>query len=239
MTEKNEPKAWAPRHRGPDHSSPYPVSRLAPAFHGGELAEQVAKAEADAVCTHRGQAPGHRGSDEGTPAGGAQGPGGGPRGAGPDPGPVRLQAHYRQDLPSHRKPDGQTFFSMLSPADWGGRPPQEHLGSYRLEADYSWTSGDRAWTRMRPASWSTNCSESVAYPRAASEHPPAARAVARSVMSGAALNGHAHIHTCPDSAGLVQRQTHPRDLKLIAKNRCTSLRQGLDEAEAAPRDELG
>lgn len=45
----------------------------------------------------------------------------------------------------YRKPDGQTFFSMLSPADWGGRPPQEHLGSYRLEADYSWTSGDRAW----------------------------------------------------------------------------------------------
>jgi hypothetical protein len=33
-------------HQGPDHSAPYPVSRLAPAFGGTDLAAEVAQAEA-------------------------------------------------------------------------------------------------------------------------------------------------------------------------------------------------
>ena len=33
---------------------------------------------------------------------------------------------------------------MLSPADWRGEPPHPFLGSYRLEADYSWTPADKA-----------------------------------------------------------------------------------------------
>jgi hypothetical protein len=28
---------------------------------------------------------------------------------------------------------------MLSPGDWRGQPPDPYLGSYRLEADLSWT----------------------------------------------------------------------------------------------------
>lgn len=32
-----------------------------------------------------------------------------------------------------------TFFSLLSPADYGGAPPHEFLGSYRLEPDDTWT----------------------------------------------------------------------------------------------------
>ena len=32
-------------HRGPEHSAPYPVSRLAPAFHSPDLAAAVAQAE--------------------------------------------------------------------------------------------------------------------------------------------------------------------------------------------------
>ena len=31
------------------------------------------------------------------------------------------------------------YWSLLAPADWGGRPPHRFLGSYRLEADHSWT----------------------------------------------------------------------------------------------------
>lgn len=34
-------------------------------------------------------------------------------------------------------PDG-LYWSMLSPGDWG-TPPHPHKGSYRLEADQSWT----------------------------------------------------------------------------------------------------
>jgi len=31
---------------------------------------------------------------------------------------------------------------MLEPADWAGRPPHEFLGTFRLEADMSWTPMD-------------------------------------------------------------------------------------------------
>lgn len=34
--------------------------------------------------------------------------------------------------------NGETYLSMLSPAEWG-EPPHQHEGSYRLEADLSWT----------------------------------------------------------------------------------------------------
>ncbi len=32
-----------------------------------------------------------------------------------------------------------TYFSMLSPSDWHGKPPDEFLESYRLDSDMSWT----------------------------------------------------------------------------------------------------
>jgi hypothetical protein len=39
----------------------------------------------------------------------------------------------------YRRPDGTRYFSMLSPAEWGGAPPHAFEGSYRLEVDMSWT----------------------------------------------------------------------------------------------------
>jgi hypothetical protein len=44
----------------------------------------------------------------------------------------------------YRNPLGESFFSMLSPLEWGGAAPNEFLGSYRLENDYSWTPESRA-----------------------------------------------------------------------------------------------
>jgi len=43
----------------------------------------------------------------------------------------------------YQRAGGQKYFSMLSPEEWGGSPPHEFLGSYRLEADMSWTPADR------------------------------------------------------------------------------------------------
>jgi hypothetical protein len=130
-------------HRGPDHSSPYPVSRLAPAFHGGELAEEVARAEAmlsartgaklrviaDQIKALQREA--RKVLDE----------------AREEQALNQAQCAFKR-IPGktyhlYRKAAGQTFFSMLSPADWGGRAPHEHLGSYRLEVDYSWTAEER------------------------------------------------------------------------------------------------
>ncbi|MDA8165327.1 MAG: DUF2452 domain-containing protein, partial [Desulfobacteraceae bacterium] len=46
--------------------------------------------------------------------------------------PGQVYHLYRQD-------DGSLTFSLLSPNDWQGRPPHPFVGSYRLEADLSWT----------------------------------------------------------------------------------------------------
>lgn len=39
----------------------------------------------------------------------------------------------------YEKRDGSLAWSMLSPEDWGARCPHEYQGSYRLEADQTWT----------------------------------------------------------------------------------------------------
>ncbi|MBD3671662.1 MAG: DUF2452 domain-containing protein [Gammaproteobacteria bacterium] len=42
----------------------------------------------------------------------------------------------------YRHPNGRNYFSMLGPDEWGGRPPHEFVGSYRLESDMSWTAAE-------------------------------------------------------------------------------------------------
>jgi hypothetical protein len=39
----------------------------------------------------------------------------------------------------YQKPNGTRYFSMLSPQDWKHTPPHSFVGSFRLEADRSWT----------------------------------------------------------------------------------------------------
>lgn len=38
-----------------------------------------------------------------------------------------------------KETDGTTYFSMLSPEEWGGRQTDSYIDSYRLEYDMSWT----------------------------------------------------------------------------------------------------
>lgn len=128
-----------PIHRGEARSSPYPTSRLAPAFGLVELAAELEQADrmingrtnaqleviAEQIRQLQAQA-------------------------------RRLLEKAREDMQLHqarcgfrkipgkiyhlyRDASGQLQFSMLSPEDWGGQPPQEYLGSYRLEPDMGWT----------------------------------------------------------------------------------------------------
>jgi len=46
-----------------------------------------------------------------------------------------------------RARDGSTYFSMLSPDDWRGAPPDGYEGSFRLEADQSFTPAAEAAAR--------------------------------------------------------------------------------------------
>lgn len=42
----------------------------------------------------------------------------------------------------YRRGNGRSYFSMLAPHEWGGPTPHEFIGSYRLEADMSWTAAE-------------------------------------------------------------------------------------------------
>jgi hypothetical protein len=43
----------------------------------------------------------------------------------------------------YRSQDGSPYFSLLSPEDWRGSPPDAFEGSFRLESDMSWTPLER------------------------------------------------------------------------------------------------
>ena len=129
-------------HQGADSSSPYPVSRLAPSFHAPDLAAEVARAEA-MLSARTGaklrviadqikalQLEARKVLDD----------------ARQEQSLTQAQCVFKR-IPGktyhlYRKTDGRTFFSMLSPSDWGGKPPHAFIGSYRLETDYSWTPAD-------------------------------------------------------------------------------------------------
>jgi Protein of unknown function (DUF2452) len=56
----------------------------------------------------------------------------------------------------YARDDGELYFSMLSPQEWGGRAPHAYEGSFRLEADLRFTPADeiasreREWAELRP-----------------------------------------------------------------------------------------
>jgi hypothetical protein len=43
----------------------------------------------------------------------------------------------------YERADTSRFLSLLSPEDYGGRPPHSHRGGFRLELDHSWSRLDR------------------------------------------------------------------------------------------------
>ncbi len=121
-----------------EYARPYPVSRLAPPINLVDLAREIEAAErlvdtrlntglkviAEQIETLREQARGlllkarsdqelHRAT-------------------------CRFQKIPGQIYSLYRRPSGENYFSRLSPADWSGLPPDEFLGSYRLEPDFSW-----------------------------------------------------------------------------------------------------
>ncbi|MCG8018510.1 MAG: DUF2452 domain-containing protein [Candidatus Thiodiazotropha sp. 'RUGA'] len=133
MTKKTD------RHISPEHTSPYPVSRLAPAFNLVDLAKEIAQADemlanragsqlniiAEQMAVLQEQA---KSILEQT---------------------ARDQQIHRAQCNFQKKPGqiyhlyknrhGDSLLSMLSQDDWLGKPPNQFIGSYRLESDRSWT----------------------------------------------------------------------------------------------------
>lgn len=130
------------KHEGPARTSPYPVSRLAPVHDLVDVAKEIANADRTI----------------GTVVGSKL-----------DVIARQIRAlqeeartildDAKRDLDLHRaecsftkragalyhlyeRSNGRLYFSMLSPDDWAGAPPHPFRGTFRLEADQSWTPAD-------------------------------------------------------------------------------------------------
>lgn len=131
-----------PNHTGPASTSPYAVSRLGAPIDLVDTAREIARADAvistvtadrlaqiadqiralqdqarEVLARARRDAMLHRAT-------------------------CRFQKVVGQVYHLYRKGEGDeapTYFSMLSPDDWRGAPPDPFVGSFRLEPDQSWT----------------------------------------------------------------------------------------------------
>jgi len=127
------------RHQGPARTSPYPMSRLAPVHDLVDVAREIADADRAIGTVVGGKleviARQIRALQEQA---------------------ASLLDEARRDLSLHRaehtfvlrpwslyhlyrREGDRLYWSMLSPEDWGGAPPHTFEGSFRLEADQSWT----------------------------------------------------------------------------------------------------
>ncbi|XP_001850732.2 uncharacterized protein C1orf50 homolog [Culex quinquefasciatus] len=67
----------------------------------------------------------------------------------------------------YRRDSGQTYFSMLSPEEWGSNSTtQIYVGSYRLEHDLTWTPIERLQQVSDSLQWARQLLESSASKRA-------------------------------------------------------------------------
>ena len=126
-------------HQGADHSAPYPVSRMAPAFELVNLAEEISQADTTLAAHASGKLrlianqikalqDEARQVLEQTQR---------------DQLLHRAQCNFKRQPGKtyhlYQKPNGTSYFSMLAPEEWGGTPPHTFLGSYQLDLDMSWT----------------------------------------------------------------------------------------------------
>lgn len=130
-------------HEGPDHSSPYPVSRGGQPIDLVDVAKEIQ--QADRMIGTRAKSKLTVIADQ-------------IRQLQEEAQKVLEETRENQELHRaqcnfkrqpgkiyhlYRRDDGSLYFSMLSPEDWNGKPPHEYQQSYRLEADMSWTPVDK------------------------------------------------------------------------------------------------
>ncbi len=139
-----------PNYAGPARSSPYGLSRLAPAIDLVDVAREIQRADA-IVGTVTADKLGRIADQIRALQAEAQAV---LEAARRDAALHRATCHFQkvagQTYHLYRKGDevaGELQWSILSPDDWHGRPPHAFVGSYRLEADASFTPAEEAAAR--------------------------------------------------------------------------------------------
>ena len=135
--------------RGPDHASPYPVSRLGAPVSLVDTAHFIESASATIALRTNAQleviVEQMRALQERARAIVEQ--------ASRDVDLVHAECRFRRVAGRiyhlYAKPAGQRYFSMLGPEEAGGHAPSGFIASYRYEADESWTRVDEIAARDR------------------------------------------------------------------------------------------
>lgn len=137
------------KHDGPDRTSPYPVSRLSGAVSLVDAAREIeradqwiastssAKLEQIAEQMHALRQQAERVLAEARVN------------ADLHRAEARFARHPGNTYHLYQRADGQRYWSLLSPSDWAAKPPHGFVGSYRLEADQSWTPAEAIGERDR------------------------------------------------------------------------------------------
>jgi hypothetical protein len=144
------------RHEGPSAAAPYPLSRLSAPHDLVDMAREIQKADGMLTAVAAGKleaiARQIRALQSQAAAALEQ--------ARKDADLHRVQCRFKK-IPGHVyhlyvRPNGERYFSLLSPDDWQGAPPHALEGSYRLEPDMSFTEAaaiaerEREWDELRP-----------------------------------------------------------------------------------------
>lgn len=147
MDDERETRHDGPNHRGPERASPYGLSRLAPAIDLVDVAREIQAADlaignvasaklrviAEQIRSLQAQAQAVLGDAR--------------RAAELHRASCRFHKRVGQVYHLYRRESGERYFSMLSPDEWGTALRDAFEGSYRLEADMSWTPADAVETR--------------------------------------------------------------------------------------------
>ncbi len=137
------------KHRGPDREAPYPISRLGAPIslvdaareieRADQLIASTASAKLDVIAA---QMRALRAQAEEVL-----------REASHNAELHRAEARFVRRPGStyhlYEKDDGRRYWSLLSPDEWRGSTPHAYVGSFRLEADQSWTPLDQIAARDR------------------------------------------------------------------------------------------
>lgn len=125
----------------PAHSSPYPMSRLAPGFSPLAVTEDIDSAKLMLGAVNRARLEviaeqiRHLQDEAGRILDKAR------EDAMLHSVEIRFQRRVGSTYHVYRRETGTMYMSMLSPEEWGV-PPNDFVGSYRLEIDQSWTRVD-------------------------------------------------------------------------------------------------
>lgn len=127
------------KHDGAPSTSPYPMSRLAPAHDLVDVAREIQRADAVLASVATGKLALLAEQIRALQQQAREVLAATQRDAELHRAHCQFRKRVGQTYHLYRAASGGLYFSMLSPPEWGGSPPDPYEGSFRLEADLSWT----------------------------------------------------------------------------------------------------